>query len=215
MPMAPPDDTTARPSLYPKVGAGPSPGADLADGLLPLVIRSGGQTGVDRAALDFARHVGWPYTGWCPRGGWAEDYPMAPGVRTAYPLLAETPATGPEQRTAWNVRDGHATLIVSRPGDEDRSPGTRFTRLMAELVFLRPCRVFDPIRPGAEVEAVEWLRQLRAMIPSGPLVLTVAGPRESEAPGIYSQTFEFLCRWAATVGGHPFTAPPHDPRVIA
>lgn len=209
------DDTVARAGNHPNVAVGPGPEANASDGLVPVVIRSGGQTGVDRAALDFARHIGWPYTGWCPRGGWAEDQPVAPGVRTTYPSLVETPAAVPEQRTAWNVRDGHATLIVSRPGDEDRSPGTRFTRLMAEVVFLRPCRVFDPTRPQAETEAAEWLRQLRAIVPTGPLVLTIAGPRESEAPGIYSQTFEFLCRWATAVGGHPLTAPPHDRQMTA
>ena len=39
-----------------------------------LTIVSGGQTGVDRAALDVAIELGIPYRGWCPKGGWAEDH---------------------------------------------------------------------------------------------------------------------------------------------
>lgn len=45
-------------------------------------IRTGGQSGVDRAAMDFARKWGIPLCGWCPKGGWAEDYPDPPGVLT-------------------------------------------------------------------------------------------------------------------------------------
>jgi len=62
-------------------------------------IRSGGQTGVDRGALDAARAAGVPLCGWCPRGGWAEDAPEAPGIRLAYPELQETPSADPVQRT--------------------------------------------------------------------------------------------------------------------
>jgi Circularly permutated YpsA SLOG family len=50
-----------------------------------ISIWSGGQTGVDRAALDFALRVGPDYGGWCPRGGWAEDFTMAPGLLAKYP----------------------------------------------------------------------------------------------------------------------------------
>ena len=39
------------------------------------IIRSGGQTGVDRAALDVARELGIPVAGWCPKNGIAEDMP--------------------------------------------------------------------------------------------------------------------------------------------
>ena len=53
-------------------------------------IRSGGQSGVDRAALDFVRCQNIEICGWCPKGGWAEDYPEAPGIRAVYPELQET-----------------------------------------------------------------------------------------------------------------------------
>ncbi len=62
-------------------------------GLLRII--SGGQTGVDRAALDAAIEIGIPYGGWCPNGGWAEDMAVPPGVRLPYPDLRETPETAP------------------------------------------------------------------------------------------------------------------------
>ena len=71
-------------------------------------IISGGQTGVDRAALDVALELGLPCGGWCPRGRRAEDGPIDP----RYPLT-ETPWDGYPQRTEWNVRDADGTLILT------------------------------------------------------------------------------------------------------
>ena len=70
-----------------------------------MKIISGGQTGVDRAALDVAIERGMPWGGWCPKGGWAEDLPDAPGLLAKYPNLRETALPHPLQRTEWNVRD--------------------------------------------------------------------------------------------------------------
>jgi hypothetical protein len=69
---------------------------------------SGGQTGVDRAALDVALELGISCGGWCPLGRKAEDGP----VPEHYPL-SETPLGGYSQRTRWNVRDSDGTLILS------------------------------------------------------------------------------------------------------
>ena len=77
-------------------------------------IRSGGQTGVDRAALDAAVLMGRPYEGWCPKGGLAEDFLRPPGLLTIYPHLMETPSESPEQRTEWNVRDSAVTVVFVR-----------------------------------------------------------------------------------------------------
>ena len=77
-----------------------------------LKIVTGGQTGVDRAALDAAIELGIPYGGWCPKGGWAEDLPTPPGLLALYPNLRETPDADPAQRTAWNVRDSDRLLIL-------------------------------------------------------------------------------------------------------
>ena len=89
-------------------------------------IRSGGQTGVDRAALDAAVLTGRPYEGWCPKGGWAEDFLHPPGLLTKYPHLRETPSKSPEQRTKWNVRDSAATVVFV-PDSKYCSRGTDFT----------------------------------------------------------------------------------------
>ena len=43
-----------------------------------MKIISGGQTGIDRAALDAAIEMGVDYGGWCPKGGWAEDFANRP-----------------------------------------------------------------------------------------------------------------------------------------
>ena len=73
-----------------------------------LKLLSGGQTGVDRAALDAAIDKGVACGGWCPKGGWAEDMPRPPGPLAFYPMLQETPLSDPIQRTEWNVRDNRA-----------------------------------------------------------------------------------------------------------
>jgi hypothetical protein len=162
--------------------------------MVQVSIRAGGQSGVDRAALDFALRHGLPYGGWCPRGGWAEDHPLPPGVLALYPRLAETPSALPEQRTAWNVRDSHATLILVRGDELGRSPGTLFTRQAAELVFLRPCLVVDLVRPEAVASARAWLSRTAEGLAVAELILHVAGPRESQAPGIYAEAGQFLAR---------------------
>jgi hypothetical protein len=141
----------------------------------PRVVRivSGGQTGVDRAALDAARSLGIAIGGWCPAGGWAEDLLEPPGLLALFPELRETPSSDPSQRTEWNVRDSDATLVLTRGGA--RSPGTTVTVDFAAQLE-RPHLVVDVGEP-ALVDG--WLRQL-----GRGLVLNVAGPRESQAPGI-------------------------------
>ncbi len=158
-----------------------------------IVIRSGGQSGVDRAALDVAIARGTEYSGWCPRGGWAEDFPSPPGLLSKYPRLRETPSADPDQRTAWNVRDSDATLILVSSDDVTRSPGTNFAKRAAELIFQKPCLVADLSGLDFRAKVARWLAEL-VSTPGGSteLVLHVAGPRESESPGIYSDASELL-----------------------
>jgi hypothetical protein len=153
---------------------------------------SGGQTGADRAALDVAieRHL--PHGGWCPRGGWAEDLPTPPGLLAAYAGLVETPDVDPAQRTAWNVRDSDVTLVVAAsPG---ASPGTQLTLEAAEELG-RPHLSVDPTSP----DACERVTRLLESLQPG-LVVNVAGPRESEAPGTYTATRRLLDRVLDGIG---------------
>ncbi|MGI6229678.1 MAG: GNAT family N-acetyltransferase [Tractidigestivibacter sp.] len=152
---------------------------------MPLVsqVRSGGQTGADRGGLDAARAAGVPICGWCPPGGLAEDLPEPPGLLTLYPELKEGKTDGYVERTAWNVRDSHATLIVSPGGLEPKS-GTEMTVFFARR-FRRPVLVLE----GVDVQddaarALKWLKDLGMR----GITLNVAGPRESKMPGVYALT---------------------------
>src|SRR5262249_23041062 len=122
---------------------------------LPLMFRiiSGGQAGVDRAALDFAIAHGIAYGGWCPKGGWAEDMPDPPGLLRHYPLLRETPSSDPSKRTEWNVRDSDATLVVSPP--VVTSPGTDFAIRCAQK-YLKPLLIAAPDPESSALVSV-WL----------------------------------------------------------
>jgi hypothetical protein len=144
-----------------------------------LKVVSGGQTGVDRAALDAARALGLPCGGWCPRGRQAEDGPIA----AIYPLV-ETPSADYAQRTRWNVRDADGTLVLTRGRVEG---GTAFTITVARR-RRRPLLVVD-LAPGPDpAEADRWVRE------GGIRVLNVAGPRESQRPGIGAEARAFLER---------------------
>jgi hypothetical protein len=140
-------------------------------------IISGGQTGVDRAALDVALELGIACGGWCPQGRRAEDGP----IDARYPLQ-ETPWWGYPQRTEWNVRDSDSTLILTR-GEPDRG-----TALTAELAagMNKPCLVVKlEERPNGDAVRI-WLET------KGIRILNVAGPRESSRPGIHAEAVRFL-----------------------
>ncbi|HYT91153.1 MAG TPA: putative molybdenum carrier protein [Gemmataceae bacterium] len=138
---------------------------------------SGGQTGVDRAALDAALALGLPCGGWCPKGRRAEDGPLP----LRYPLT-ETSSTGYPQRTALNVRDSDGTLILTR-GEPDR--GTALTIKLAER-YRKPHLVLDLNEPHDPERVRSWARAHRIA------VLNVAGPRETSKPGVYAEAKTFL-----------------------
>ena len=148
-------------------------------------IRAGGQTGADRGALDAARACGTPLCGWCPAGGLAEDMPQEPGLLTAYPELRETPSAGYMQRTAWNVRDAHATLVVSPDGIEPNS-GTSATVDLAHA-YGRPVFVADRVDDLPAIRA--WLADI-----GRDLTLNVAGPRGSKVPTVYAMTRDIVTK---------------------
>jgi len=140
-------------------------------------IVSGGQAGVDRAALDAALALGVPCGGWCPKGRKAEDGP----IPARYPLT-ETPSDDYAQRTEWNVRDSDGTLILT---DGKLSGGSAQTVEIAKRVG-KPYLV-------VELNGTEQPAAVRAwVVARGITVLNVAGPRESKSPGIYERSAAFL-----------------------
>ncbi len=143
----------------------------------PAKIVSGGQSGVDRAALDAAIELGIPHGGWCPRGRLAEDGPIP-----ARYALRETDSPEYPVRTQQNVLDADATLILCCG---EPIGGTELTWRLAQR-HRRPCLVVDLIRPPDRWVVRRWLQQY------GVEVLNVAGPRESQTPGIADQAREFL-----------------------
>jgi hypothetical protein len=142
-------------------------------------IVSGGQTGVDRAALDAALRLGIEHGGWCPHGRLAEDGVIPKRYRLRQTVSAEYPV-----RTERNVVDSDATLILYR---QRISGGTRLTRHLAQQ-HGKPLLVVN-LHHGSDEQAVrDWItaHDIR--------VLNVAGPRESSAPGIGQQAQDFLHR---------------------
>lgn len=140
-------------------------------------IVSGGQTGVDRAALDFALANGIEHGGWCPKGRRAED-----GVLDEKYNLQETPRRDYRQRTRWNVRDSDGTLIIV---NHELSGGTRYTFEVARKLG-KPLWKVEAEEEGKEKEVLDWLES------NGIQVLNVAGPRASSEPEIYAVTRELL-----------------------
>ena len=135
-------------------------------------IMSGGQTGVDRAALDAAIAAGLAHGGWCPQRRLSED-----GMVPSYYLLDETPRSGYLQRTAWNVRDSDGTLIIARRG---LSGGSRYTRECA-LYAARPVMIVQPEDRDVSSAIYGWI------VRHGLATLNVAGPRASSDPDIYAE----------------------------
>ena len=151
-----------------------------------LKIISGGQTGVDRAALDVAREKHIPYGGWCPKGGWAEDLPDPPGLLAVYEALRATPERAPAQRSEWNVRDSNALMMLVDGSGLTVSKGTEGALAYAEKLG-KPHIVIDLDASDAVGKARAWLAGKQT-----PLALCIGGPRESEAPGIYAKAKIFL-----------------------
>lgn len=151
-------------------------------GRFPARVVSGGQTGVDRAALDVALEIGLEIGGWCPSGRRAEDGE----IPARYPLR-ETPSRRYAQRTAWNVRDSDATLILRR---DALTGGSALTAGLAARMG-RPLLVVDLSErpdPGA---VRRWFEAHRVR------VLNVAGPREAGCLGITELARGFLRRLLA------------------
>lgn len=148
-----------------------------------LQLISGGQTGVQRAALDAALAQEFPCAGWCPHGRKAEDGPL-PAV---YPL-EETDSPGYTKRTVQNIRDSDGALIITRgvpTGRTDLSLTTARKHRKAVLVI-------DLEAMPSQTAAIEKIRAWgdERLIRD----LNVTGPRESRCPGIYEEARALLTR---------------------
>ena len=140
-------------------------------------IISGGQTGVDRAALDVAMARGLACGGWVPRGRRADDgclplrYPMRESRRNSY-----------GERTRLNVRDADGTLILTRGRPIG---GAALTAVLAQRLG-KPYLLVDLENAPDPATINQWIDE------RGIRVLNVAGPRESTCPGIYGQAAALL-----------------------
>jgi hypothetical protein len=143
-------------------------------------IVSGGQTGVDRGALDAALALSIPHGGWCPLGRIAEDGT----IPEAYELR-ESPSPDYPVRTEQNVIDSDGTLILYRGR---LLGGTELTRRLC-IKHQRPVLVVDltatSVRDQGRVR--HWL------VEHDIRVLNIAGPRESSSPGIAEAAMRFVC----------------------
>lgn len=172
----------------PRPPAPTRPEADAGGAPRPRKIVSGGQTGVDRAALDVAAELGLEHGGWCPRGRRAED-----GRIPARYALRETEDARYAVRTERNVLDSDATLVLN---EGPLAGGTALTVEFARR-HGRPHFVVDLSEPDPGALR-GWLEEVR------PRVLNVAGPRESKRPGVGERAAAFLRElWAGAAATLP------------
>ena len=136
-----------------------------------LIITSGGQSGTDRAALDFAIKHKIPCGGWCPKGRMAEDG-IIPEV---YPLK-ETATTDHSVRTRLNIDDSDGTLIIYL---NEMDEGTQNTLQYAEEAG-KPVYMISEKEGPDKAGFMNWMKE------NNIRVLNIAGPRESSEPGIYA-----------------------------
>lgn len=162
--------------------------AHLVTGKLQKII-SGGQTGVDQAALRAAMEMDFKIGGWCPPGRVSRkgiipaEYPLTETVCERSTLAPDIPRS---LRTEYNIRDSDATLVL-KPNDTRKDPGTIWTVKCARL-YKKPCYIIDPYAPKAEIQICSWLKKIPVEI------LNVAGPAEESSPGINQQAYHLLVR---------------------
>ncbi|CAF0856534.1 unnamed protein product [Rotaria sp. Silwood1] len=148
-------------------------------------IITGGQTGVDRSALDVAIELNYEYGGWCPRGRKAEDG-MIDSIK--YANLKETSTDQYSQRTEFNVRDSNGTLIIGDGGEDALDRGSKLTIDMTKK-YKKPLfmvNLNEEDNSVNETKIIEWLLTNKIEI------LNIAGPREETMPGIYKRAESVL-----------------------
>ena len=145
--------------------------------LTGLKIISGGQTGADRAALDFAIKHQIAVGGWCPKGRRAEDgiidkrYPLSETNSRSYPI-----------RTLKNIETSEGTLIIYL---QKFDAGTGLTLKLCKKLN-KPHLVVKLSESANKHTLLNWINENKIS------VLNVAGPRESSENGIYKDVFRYL-----------------------
>lgn len=152
-------------------------------------IISGAQTGVDRAALDFARAHNIPIGGYVPKGGRALDMIDGDSICNYYPELIELDSPNYPPRTAMNVKASDATLICYPIGISEKDRGTKLTIKILEQ-YKKPYFVID----GKNCNRIDLARKFLNGVPRNlSLVLNIAGPREIKNTSIiYDNTLLLL-----------------------
>lgn len=156
-----------------------------------MKIISGGQTGVDRAALDVALEHGLDCGGWCPAGR-LDEFGRIPD---RYPVK-ELKHGSYAERTLQNVRDSDGSLVIYL---EELRGGTQFT-LQCCRELKRPHQLIDAAKKSAEGAAksiADFIREQKID------VLNVAGPRQSEWPGGYDYASRVLDIFLASCSRRP------------
>ncbi len=151
--------------------------------MTPRKIISGGQTGADRAALDWAIENKILHGGYCPKGRLAEDGP----IPTTYALL-ETKTDQYPERTKLNVEQSNATLVIV--GESKLTRGSKLTVTHAEK---KQKPVFTVFAAGAKHPTEAQLAEVRSWLQKhDPMALNVAGSRASTSPNVYAFTKALL-----------------------
>ena len=152
-------------------------------------IISGGQTGVDQAALRAAIASGILIDGWCPPGRICEDGVISeefPLKETPFERSEGAPGIPRSLRTEWNARDSDGVLILTK-SILALDPGTNWAR-QCSLHYKKPCAIEDPSDPLSEIRSRTWIEV------NSIAVLNVAGPSEKTEPGIGQLVYIFLMR---------------------
>lgn len=151
-----------------------------------IKIVSGGQTGVDQGALAAAIDLGLDWGGWAPKGWRSENGTIGEKYRANMREHASSNYLG---RTRRNVADSNATLIITNT--YPLTGGTLKTRFFCQEL-MRSHFVVSLGEADAVGKVQRWLAQFFAAKRDTPLVLNVAGPRESKSGGIQKRTRKFL-----------------------